>query len=228
MELIHYWRVIRRWAWLIILCPFVAALIAGVASVELPKVYEAKVALLVRPAQPLSGDPTVQALTADQILRTYARWMVERPILDRVISDLSLQTDPGSLATQITVTPEPNTTILDVAVRDTDPARAMNTANTLVNDFIAQVKDTQRTESSAQTASSKDNLLVVAPAVQPTQPVLPKPLTNIALGLLAGAIAGLALAFLLDYLDQSVRSDEVLQERVGLLSLGHISYVPAK
>jgi capsular exopolysaccharide synthesis family protein len=228
MEVIRYWRVLRRWAWLIILCPFVATVAAGLITLQLPKVYEAKVALLVRPAQPLSGDPTVQALTADQILRTYARWMVERPILEKVISDLSLQIDPGSLSTHIMVTPEPNTTILDVAVRGTDPAWAMNTANTLVNDFIAQVKDTQRTESTALTASSKDNLLVVAPAVQPTQPVLPKPLSNIALGLLAGLVAGFVLAFLLDYLDQSVRSDEVLQERAGLLPLGHISYVPAK
>jgi capsular exopolysaccharide synthesis family protein len=239
MELIRYWRVIRRWAWLIILCPFVATVAAGLITLQLPKVYEAKVALLVRPAQPLSGDLTVQALTADQILRTYARWMVERPILERVISDLSLQTDPATLANQITVTPEPNTTILDVAVRGTDPVRAMNTANTLVNDFIAQVKDTQRTESPAPTASPAANansrtvvpadlLLVVAPAVQPTQPVLPKPVSNIALGFLAGLIVGLALAFLLDYLDQSVRSDEVLQERAGLLPLGHISYVEAK
>jgi polysaccharide biosynthesis transport protein len=228
MELIRYWRVMRRWAWLIILCPIVATVAAGLITLQLPKVYEAKVALLVRPAQPLSGDLTVQALTADQILRTYASWMVERPILERVISDLSLQTDPASLSKQITVTPEPNTTILDVAVRGTDPVRAMNTANTLVNDFIAQVKDTQRTESTALTTSSKDNLLIVAPAVQPTIPVLPKTLSNIALGFLAGLVAGLGLAFLLDYLDQSVRSDEILRERVGLVPLGHISFVPAK
>src|ERR671931_587486 len=102
MELIHYWRVVRRWAWLIILCPFVAALAAGLISLQLQKVYEAQVSLLVRPAQPLP-------------------------------------TDPVTLSHQITVTPEPNTTILDVAVRDTDPVRAMNTANALVGDFIAKV-----------------------------------------------------------------------------------------
>src|SRR5437016_11214569 len=131
MELIRYWRVMRRWAWVIILCPFVAALVAGAVSLGVPKVYEAKVALLVRPAQPLSGDPSVAALTADQILRTYASWMTKPPVLQRVISDQSLQTDSFSLSRQITVTPEPNTTILDVAVRDNDPARAMNIANTL-------------------------------------------------------------------------------------------------
>jgi len=225
MELIRYGRVVRRWAWLIILCPFVAALAAGVLSFGLPKVYEAKVALLVRPAQPLSGDPSVAALTADQILRTYARWMTEPPILQKVISDQNLQTDSATLSRQITVTPEPNTTILDVAVRDGDPARAMNIANTLVNDFIAQVKETQQTEA---TLSSKDNFVVVAPAVQPTQPVFPRPVLNIVLGLLVGLIAGIGLAFLLDYLDQSVRSDEILRERTGLVPLGHIVYTPAK
>src|SRR5260370_15708246 len=225
MELIRYWRVIRRWAWLIILCPVVAGLSAGLISLELPKVYEAKVALLVRPAQPLSGDPSVAALTADQILRTYARWMTEPPILQKVISDQNLQADTVALARQITGTPEPNTTILDGAVRDTDPTRAMNTANTLVNDFIAQVKETQQTEA---TPSSRDNFVVVAPAVQPTQPVFPRPLLNIVLGLFVGLIVGLGLAFLLDYMDQSVRSDEILRERVGLVPLAHISFLPPK
>ena len=223
MELISYGRVIRRWAWLIILCPFVAALVAGILSFTVPKTYEAKVALLVRPAQPLSGDPSVAALTADQILRTYASWMTKPPVLQKVIADLSLRQDTTSLSKQITVTPEPNTTILDVSVRDNDPATAMNIANTLATDFIAEVKDTQQT-----TASSKDNFVVVAPAVQPTQPVFPKPLLNIGLGLFVGLIAGLGLAFLLDYLDQSVRSDEILRERTGLVPLGHIAYTPAK
>src|SRR5207245_7970579 len=62
----------------------------------------------------------------------------------------------------------------------------------------------------------------------PTDPVSPRPLLNVALGILAGLAVGFGLAFLLDYLDQSVRSDEILRERVGLVPLGHISYVPAK
>lgn len=231
MELIQYWRVLRRWAWLIMLCPLVAALAAGLISLQLPKIYEAQASLLVRPAQPLSVDPaTGSPLSADQILRTYARWMTERPVLQQVIGDQNLQTDPVTLSHQITVTPEPNTTILNVAVRDTDPVRAMNTANTLDDDFIAKVKFVQLSEASSKTTTtnSADNLIVVSPAVQPTQPVSPKPLLNIVLGILAGLVVGLGLAFLLDYLDQSVRSDDILRDRTGLLPIGHISYVPAK
>ena len=45
MELIRYWRGVRRWAWLIILCTVVAALAAGLISLQLPKAYEAQVVL---------------------------------------------------------------------------------------------------------------------------------------------------------------------------------------
>jgi capsular exopolysaccharide synthesis family protein len=228
MELIRYWRVLRRWAWLVILCPLVAGLAAGVLSFELPKVYEAKAALLVRPAQPLAVEPGGVALTTDQILRTYARLMTERPMLEQVIADEGLETDPVSLSHNITVTPDPNTAILDVAVRDTDPARSARVANTLVGDFTAKIKEIQKAEAAAPTANSADNLVVWTSAVQPTQPVFPKPLLNIPLGILAGLIVGFGFAFLLNYLDQSVRSDDVLRERIGLVPLGHISYVPAR
>src|SRR5438093_13624858 len=111
MELIRYWRVVRRWAWLIILCPLVAALAAGLVSVQLPKIDESQVSLLVRPSPTLTGQATE---TTETILRTDARLVTMRPVLERVISDQRLSIDPISLSRQITVTPEPNTTILDV------------------------------------------------------------------------------------------------------------------
>lgn len=218
MELIRYWRVVRRWAVVIIVCPLVAAMVAGLVTLQLPNVYEAQVSLLVRPAQPLGVDQGVAALTSDQILRTYAQLLTQRPLLQQVIQDEGLNTDPVSLSKQITVTPVPNTLLLNVSVQDTDPTRARDTANTLVSDFIAHIKGIQQA----------DNLVVVSPAVLPDEPVSPKPLLNIGMGLLAGLLIGLGLAFLLDYLDQSVRSDEVLRERVGLVPLGHIAFVPAK
>src|SRR5205823_6116565 len=143
MELIHYWRVVRRWAWLIILCPLVAALAAGLISLQLPKIYEANVLLYVRTAQLIPQTPGVAPVTSDQVLRTYAQLVTVRPLLQAVISDERLPTDPVTLAKQITVTPNPNTLNLNISVRDSDPRRAQRTANTLVSDFIAYVKTLQ-------------------------------------------------------------------------------------
>jgi capsular polysaccharide biosynthesis protein len=90
VELTRYIRMIRQRLWMVIACPIVAALAAGVVSFLLPPVYEAHVSLYVRPAQPLSStDPTLAAVSADQVLRTYATLMTQRPILESVNSKIS-------------------------------------------------------------------------------------------------------------------------------------------
>jgi receptor protein-tyrosine kinase len=212
---------------MIVACPIVAAIAAGLVSFLLPPVYEAHVSLLVRPSQPLaSTDPTAAALTSDQISRTYASLMIQRPLLEGVSKELGLNIRPEDLAKEITVTPETNTTILDVAVRDTNPALARDLANQLTADLIAEIKGFQQQETSLPNSRTGDNLLVVSPAVLPDRPVSPNKTLNVAIAFAAGLVLALGLAFLLDYLDQSIRSDEELTERLGLISMGNLAFVP--
>jgi capsular exopolysaccharide synthesis family protein len=145
-------RLWSRSAWLLILCPLITAGSTVIATRLMPDVYEAKVDLLVIPAQPLSSyDPTVSALSSDQITRTYAQLITEPPMLQQVISDLDLRTDPDALARQIKVTPQPNTTILRVSVRDTKPAAARDIANRLVTVVIAQTQRIQQEQAQQYT-----------------------------------------------------------------------------
>jgi len=228
MELIRYVRILRLRLWMIIVFPIVAALAAAMVSLALPAVYDAQVVLLVRPAQPLaSTDPSVAALTSDQISRTYATLMTERPLLETVSADLGLNIKPVDLAKKIKVTPEPNTTILDVNVQDTDPTLARDLANRLVADFIVQVKQIQQQEAQTPNARSGDNLVVVSPAILPDRPVSPNVPLNVSIAFAAGLLLALGLAFLLGYLDQSIKSDEELTESLGLTSIGHIGFAPA-
>src|SRR2546430_4822262 len=112
MEPTRYLRVIRHRVWMLVACAIVGVLAAGIVSFLLPPVYEAHVALLVPPAQLLvSTDPNVVPLNPDQILRTYASLMTKRPLLEKVSAQVGLKIRPDDLAKQITVTPEPNTTI---------------------------------------------------------------------------------------------------------------------
>jgi len=213
---------------MIVICPIVAALAAGVVSLVLPPVYEAHVALLVRPAQPLATtDPNVAALNVDQISRTYAALMTERPLLVSVSSQLGLTIRPEDLAKEIIVTPQPNTQILDVAVRDTDRALARDLANQLVAALVAEVKQFQQQEAQLPNSRSGDDLVVVSPAVLPDRPVSPNRTLNVAIAFAAGLVVAAGIAFLLDYLDQSIKSDEELTERVGLIAVGHVAFLPA-
>jgi len=228
MELIGYLRVLQGKLAMIAASAIIAAIAAGIVSLLLPPVYEARVALLVRPSQPLaSTDPTVAALTSDQVSRTYATLMTERPLLETVISDLGLKAKASDVLKEIKVTPEPNTTIIDVAVQDTNPTLARDLANRLVADFITNVKQIQQQETQLPNARSADNLVVVSPAVLPDKPVSPNVPLNVAIAFAAGLLVAVGIAFLLDYLDQSVKDDEQLLTRLGLVSLGHIAFAPA-
>jgi receptor protein-tyrosine kinase len=213
---------------MIVVCPVVAALVAGGVSLVLPPVYEAHVALLVRPAQPLATtDPNVANLTTDQISRTYATLMTERPLLVQVSNQLGITIRPEDLAKEIIVTPQPNTQILDVAVKDTNPALARDLANQLVAALIAEVKGFQSQETQTPNSRTGDDLVPVSPAVLPDRPVSPNVPVNVAIAFVAGLLVALGIVFLLDYLDQSIKSDEELTEGVGLIAVGHVAFVQA-
>jgi polysaccharide biosynthesis transport protein len=65
------------------------------------------------------------------------------------------------------------------------------------------------------------------PAVAPTEPVRPTPARNAVVALFVGLILGVGLAFLRDYLDESITGKEELERTVpGLTVLGLIPTIP--
>ena len=144
-----------------------------------------------------------------------------------MIADLRLKIRPDDLAKRIKATPQPNTTILDIAVDDTNPALARNIANDLVDKLIGELKDIQTSHLQVPNSRLSDVLVPVSPAVVPDRPVSPTKALNISIAFGAGLLLAVGLAYLLERLDQSIKTDEDLTERLGLLPVGHIGYVLA-
>jgi capsular exopolysaccharide synthesis family protein len=143
----QYARALRRRAWMLILVPVLAVFAAVVVTHEMPPTYESQVTLLVRPAQPISSlDPTSSFVTADQVAHTYAQLMIQRPLLQKVVTDLNLRMTPEALGRDVRVTPQSGTTVLTVTVQSGQPGRARDIANKLVDSFILQTKDLQQSQ----------------------------------------------------------------------------------
>lgn len=75
---------------------------------------------------------------------------------------------------------------------------------------------------------SGNNVRVVDPAIVPKTPVLPRKLINIAIGLMGGALIGLLIVFLLEFLDQTVKSSDDLEKKLSLPFLGFVPHEKLK
>lgn len=74
-------------------------------------------------------------------------------------------------------------------------------------------------------AKNSDNLLVFEPAQIPPAPFAPRVLTNTLLGFIVGGLVALAIVFLIEYLDDTVKSPEQVLDATNLSTLGAIASI---
>jgi tyrosine-protein kinase Etk/Wzc len=67
---------------------------------------------------------------------------------------------------------------------------------------------------------------IIDPALTPKFPIMPNKRKNLALGLILGLMLGVGLAFLLDYMDRTIKTTEDVQEKLGLNVFGIIPRIP--
>ncbi len=75
---------------------------------------------------------------------------------------------------------------------------------------------------------SGNNVRVVDPAILPKVPVLPRKLINLVVGIFGGALLGLLLAFLVEFLDQTIKTSEDLEKKLSLPFLGFVPHEKLK
>jgi tyrosine-protein kinase len=152
----HTLTFIRRWAWLLLAAPLLAAVVSYAVSSRLPKGYEGSVKLLVTPGQ-AGGNETTNyndVLAGERLTRTYSEVLKTEPVVDEAARRVGIAVPYESLVAFVTVSPVRDTQLLQVTARAGDPATAAAFANQLANVFIEQTQASQ----SGRFAASKDSL----------------------------------------------------------------------
>ena len=75
---------------------------------------------------------------------------------------------------------------------------------------------------------SGNNVRIIDPAIVSSVPVQPRKLLNIIIGAGAGGLLGLIFVFLLEFLDQSIKTSQDLEDKLRLSFLGSITYQKVK
>ncbi len=96
----------------------------------------------------------------------------------------------------------------------------------LTNQLNTYTQMREETEISSQLAAfSTSNISVVDPAEIPRSPISPNKMQGILMGLFVGLFCGIGLCFLLEYLDNSIKSPDDVEDLLGIPSLGVIPYL---
>jgi succinoglycan biosynthesis transport protein ExoP len=100
---------------------------------------------------------------------------------------------------------------------------------TTLQDMLKMLQDKQaQTDVSARLNGLKtSNIKTVDPAVVPEAPFSPNPKRSLLVALLLGLMLGIGLAYMADFLDNSVKGPEDLEKLTGLPSLGVIPHFSA-
>lgn len=223
ISLQEIFQVIKKRFLLIVSFVVGAALLAAIVSyfVLTPK-YEATSQFIVNQG---TDDPNAQVSVNDirtnvELINTYEVIIKSRAILEEVVNELNLDYTASALERNIEVTSAQNSQVVNVTVTDSDIGLAANIANATVEIFREQLPDLM----------SVDNVGILSEAEVPLNPTpeSPKPLLNIAIAIVLGGMISVGLAFLLEYLDTQIRTEEDIERELDIPVIGNISEIEDK
>lgn len=150
----------------------------------------------------------------EKMLKTYGEIAKSR-LVTRLASDklkILGQSDISFGEKAVMVTPYTDTQILIIKIQDTSSYRAMMKVNILAQTFVEE----------ANRIYPSGNVQVLDEAVLPTLPISPKIRLNMVVAFLLGIMVSLGIIFILEYMDNTLKTEEDIEKYMGIRVIGLI------
>lgn len=180
--------------------------------VVVPK-YESTSRIVVNQTEDRMSNITSTDITTNiSLMTTYQNIIMEPIILEDVIEQTEGDESLRDMREKINFQNEEESLVFGITVRDEDPVRAAEIANTTAEIFQNKIGDILAVES----------VTILSEAVSDSEQVSPNILQNLFLGIMMGLFIGLMQIFLKALLDKRVKSYEIITE-LGWLNLGSVN-----
>lgn len=221
MELKEYLQILKKRFLLIVVVTVLATATAGVLSFfVLSPSYKSDISVIINKAkdEAKSSQNYNDIMMYQKLVKTYSTITTQRKVAEDVISKLNLDIKPKELIAMVSTAPKGDTQFLTITVNSKDASKAAKIANQIAKSLKEVSNDIMK----------EDNVQLVDEAELPTKPDSPKPYLNMAIAFFFGIMVSTGIAFLLEYMDNTVKSQEELEKLLDLPVLGAIPFEETK
>lgn len=216
LDLREMFSIIWKRMFIIVSIVVISVITAGAVSYfVLEKEYEATTTLIVGKSNDAGPDYQMQyndVMLYQKLVKTYQEIAKSRTVAKEVIEGLGLNYTTTELQSKITVSAVGDTQVISIKIVDNDPNRAAQMANKLVEVFKKQVVEIMKAES----------VNVIDEATVPVSPIRPRPMMNVALAFALSLMLGVGIAFMLEYLDHTIKTTQDVEKYLELPVIGAI------
>ena len=207
----------KRLVMILVMTSLAAAAAGGVTYFLMTPMYQATTQILINQTESENQEMITSGdiRTNMDLIGTYNVVMISPRIIEPTLDELGLERSTGALRNQITVNNEGNSQVVNITVEDESPVMAANIANMLASVFQEEITDIMNV----------NNVSILSFAEPASNPTSPNPQLNIAIAIVVGLMAGVGLAFLFEFLDQSIRTEDDVAKELGLPVLTSVPHI---
>ncbi|MBP3953167.1 YveK family protein [Bacillus suaedae] len=215
ISLKEIFQTLRKRSKMIVLITVLAVAVSALVSyLLLTPIYQSSTQILVNQAQTDQAFSQADIRTNIELINTYNEIIKSPIILDKVIDEANLDESFGALNSLVSVGSQNNSQVVTITVEHESPATAATIANTIATVFQREIV----------TIMKVDNVSILSEAKisENPSPIKPNPVLNMAIAFVVGLMAAVGLAFLLEYLDTTMKSEQDIEKVLDLPILGVI------
>ncbi len=203
---------LRKW-WIIFICVVVfgAAAYTWTNYFVVP-MYSANTTLYVGKNTDTVGIQSNDLYLGANLILDYREIAKSKLVAYEVIDELGLNMSAGAMASMISVEQRELTRVIQISVRYPDPQMAMDIANKVAEVFQKKVIEIMQLE----------NVQIIDRAELPRFPISPNNRLNYMVGIILGLAIGVGIIFLIEFLDDTIKTPEDVQKHVDLPVIGVI------
>ena len=208
----------KRWLMILSVTLIFTLAAAGLSFFVIKPKYEAKVKVFIGKEETkgnASNYDNNDIAMYQKLMKTYAEVIktkdATKGALDK-IGQATTQSNVSRVLSGLAVSPGADTQIMEVKYTTTDKSEILPVLNSITEMFI----------DNSEELIPNGNVQIIERAEAPENPVSPNKVLNTIIGFMLGMMIAIGIAFLLEYMDNTVRSKDDLEKLLDIPVLGNI------